>query len=559
MDRHRHPLTRVGASAWWRRSPRIILYALPLAFLAVFFVYPLLSILDLGLRPDGRLDLGVIVEVLADPDLREVAWFTLWQAALSTALTVVVALPGAYVLARFRFPGRRLVRALVVVPFVLPTVVVASAFLALLGPGGPLPSGVDLRHTLWAILIAHVFFNYAVVVRTVGGLWAHLDPAIEDAARTLGASRWRVLLTVTLPLLRPAIAAASAIVFLFTLTSFGIVLILGGPTYATLEVEIYRQTALFLNLPVAAALAVLQLAAVGALLMVNARLSERRTTELELRPVDEASRAPRTRGEWSLVGGNLALMALLLGTPLAVLVERSLSTPTGYGFGFYRALSESRRGSTLFVAPTEAVANSLAFATVATLIALLVGGLAAAALASGRGRATRSFDALLMLPLGTSAVTIGFGFLVALDTPPLDLRASPILVPIAHALVAIPFVIRTMTPVLRAISTRLREAAAVLGASPARAWREVDLPIVARTALVAAGFAFAVSLGEFGATVFIARADYPTVPIAIFRFLGQPGAVNFGQAMALSVILMGLTAAAVLVIERVRVGELGEF
>ena len=542
-----------------RRAGRALLYAGPLAFLAVFFVYPLLSILDLGLRPDGNLQLGVLADVLADPDLREVAWFTLWQAALSTVLTVVVALPGAYVLARFRFPGRRFVRALVTVPFVLPTLVVASAFLALLGPRGPLPGSVDLRHTLWAILIAHVFFNYAVVVRTVGGLWSHLDPALEDAARTMGAGRWRTFATVTLPLLRPAIAAAAAIVFLFTLTSFGVVLVLGGPTYATLEVEIYRQTAVFLDLPVAAALAVLQLVAVGALLVVGARIAERRGAELELRPMEEASRAPRTPGERALVAGNLALMAVLLGTPLAVLVERSLSTAGGYSLDFYRALSESRRGSTLFVAPTEAVANSLVFATVATVIALVVGGLAAAALASGRGRTTRSFDALLMLPLGTSAVTIGFGFLVALDSPPLDLRASPVLVPIAHALVAIPFVVRTMTPVLRAISTRLREAAAVLGASPLRAWREVDLPIVARAALVAAGFAFAISLGEFGATVFIARADYPTVPIAIFRFLGQPGLANFGQAMALSVILMALTAVAVLAIERLRVGQLGEF
>jgi thiamine transport system permease protein len=119
--------------------------------------------------------------------------------------------------------------------------------------------------------------------------------------------------------------------------------------------------------------------------------------------------------------------------------------------------------------------------------------------------------------------------------------------------VAAPFVVRIVAPALRSIDDRLREAAAVLGASPARVWREVDLPLVLRALGVAAGFAFAISLGEFGATVFIARADWPTVPVAIFRFLGRPGEVNAGQAAALSVILMGLTAAAVLAADRASV------
>ena len=142
------------------------------------------------------------------PALRHVIWFTVWQAALSTVLTLAVALPGAYILTRYDFPGRRIVRALVTVPFVLPTVVVGTAFAALLGSGGPL-AGLGLDQTVWAILIAHVFFNYAVVVRTVGGLWSHLDPHQEEAARMLGAGRWRAFRAVTLPALRPAIATAS--------------------------------------------------------------------------------------------------------------------------------------------------------------------------------------------------------------------------------------------------------------------------------------------------------------------------------------------------------------
>ncbi len=547
MDRRRSALTAPA------RSDRVLLAAVPLAFLLVFFAYPVVTILAMGF------DAGSVSTVLRDPGLRGVAWFTTWQAVASTALTLVLALPGAYVLSRYRFPGRTFVRAAVTVPFVLPTVVVGSAFLALGGPGGPLAGLVRLHHTVWAILLAHAFFNYAVVVRTVGGLWSHLDPRLEEAARLLGAGRWRAFGEVTLPRLAPAIAAASSIVLLFSFTSFGAVLVLGGPRLPTLEVEIYRQTAHLLDLRTAAALALVQLAVVFTLLVAYSRYQQRRAVEQRLRPFAEIARRPRGTREWGVVAVSLGPAAVFLGAPLAMLVHRSLATPDGYGLTFYRALSESRRGSTLFVPPLEAVRNSLGVAAVATAIAVVVGACAAAVVARGGGRPGRAFDALLMLPLGTSAVTVGFGFLVALDEPPLALRASPWLIPIAHALVAVPFVVRTMLPVMRSIDHRLREAAAVLGASPRRVWREVDVPIVLRAGLVAAGFAFAVSLGEFGATIFIARPDFPTMPVAIFRLLDKPGALNFGQAMAMSTILMAVTAASLILVERGRAGELREF
>jgi thiamine transport system permease protein len=528
------------------RILRVVAVSVPVGFVAVFFLYPVGAILARGLWPDGSLDLGPLDDVVTDPQLREIALFTFGQAALSTALTLLVALPGAYVLARYRFPGRALVRALVTVPFVLPTIVVATAFRA---------AGFD--QGLFAILVAHVFFNYAVVVRTVGGLWSHLDPRQEEAARMLGANRWRVFTSVTLPALRPAIVAAASIVFLFTFTSFGVILVLGGPSYSTLETEIYRQTVDFLNLPLAAALTIVQLVAVIALVALSARAQGRRSFALRLRPAAETATRPRTPGARTLLGANLLVMAVLLGVPIAVLVERSFRLGDGgWGLTYYRALSDLGRGSTAFVSPTEAIRNSLTFAVIATVLALTIGGLAAFALAHRRRRA---LDTLLMLPLGVSAVTVGFGFLIALDEPPLDLRTSRLIIPIAHALVATPFVVRVLLPVLRSIDPKLREAATMLGAGPARTFREIDLPIISRAALVAAGFAFAISLGEFGATIFIARPDTATLPVVIFRLLGRPGPLNFGAAMAASTILMALTAVAILAIERFRVADVGEF
>lgn len=543
-----------------RAAVRLALMAVPLAFFGVFFAYPVASIVGRGLRQDGGWQFGRIGDVLGDPGVRHVLWFTCWQAAASTALTLLVALPGAYVFARLDFPGRRLLRALVTVPFVLPTVVAGSAFLALLGRGGFTDSllGFRLDTSVWAILVAHVFFNYAVVVRTVGGLWAQLDPRQEEAARMLGASRFAAWRRVTLPALGPSVAAAALMVFLFTFTSFGVIQILGGPTYSTLEVEIYRETAELLDLPTAAVLTLLQLAAVGAILAVHAWTVRRR--EATLRLVDAARTAHRPRGgERVLLGAVLAVIALLILLPLAVLAARSFDGPDGYGLTFYRALGNSD-GGTFLVPPLETVWNSLRYAAVATVIALAVGGLAAAALVRRAGRLVRGFDALLMLPLGTSAVTVGFGFLITLDKPPLDLRDSWLLVPLAQALVGAPFVVRVMLPVLRAVDGRLREAAAVLGASPPRVWREIELPFVGRALGIAAGFAFAVSLGEFGATVFIARPDSPTLPVAVARLLGRAGPLNYGQAMALSTILMVVCAASLLILENLRTADpAGEF
>jgi thiamine transport system permease protein len=556
-----------------RRSlnPQWLLYALPLAFLAVFFFYPLVSIFALSFAPQGTLDLSALHKLVSTSYYARTLWFTIWQAAVSTGLTVVLALPGAYTFARYEFRGKELLRALTTVPFVMPTTVVATAFTSLLGPRGRINLGlmgllglekapIDLRHTIWIILIAHVFYNYAVVLRIVGGFWANQNPRLEEAARMLGGDRWRTFRHITLPLLMPAISAAALLVFIFCFTSFGVVLILGGPRFATLEVEIYRQTVNLFNLPLAATLSLAQIICTFGMMSVYTRLQARTAVPLEFRPRRVTQRRPVARRDRLLVALNVAFMLILLFTPLLALAERSLSLGvTGYTVTYYRELFYNRRGSVFFVPPVEAVRNSVGFAALTVLLALVLGTISAYLLARHQGRLSRLLDPLFMLPLGVSAVTLGFGYIITLDEPPLNLRTSPLLIPLAHTLVALPFVVRSLLPVVRGIHPHLREAAANLGASPSRVWREIDLPIVARALLVGAVFAFTVSIGEFGATALIARPQYPTMPIAIYRFLGQPGSLNYGQALAMSTLLMIVCAVGFLAIERFRYGEVGEF
>lgn len=551
--------------------------AIPLLFFAVFLCYPLATIGALSAAPSAVSGGDLIATLLRPEAYFETVVLSAAQAGASTLLTLALGLPAAYAFARYRFPGDRLLRALAGVPFVMPAVVVAAAFAALLGPRGLANTtlqgllGLDqppiqLLGTLPMILIAHAFYNVSVVIRIVGGFWSAIDPRLESAAATLGASRWQTLWRVTLPLALPAIGSAAALVFLFTFGSFGVVLLLGNARWATLEVEIYRQTAQLLRLDVAAALALIQMLATVALGLVNSRLQARTAAPLAMRPASDTRAAPRRTGPRVLAGFAAAVSLLLCGLPLAALVAGSLPLDGGLDpsslFRYFIALERNPRGSAFFVPPLEAIRNSVLAATATAGLALALGLPLAVGMTAGGGAQTADrrrssalrglLDALLLLPLGTSAVTLGLGYIVAFNRPPLQMVGSPWLIPLAHTLIALPFVVRTLTPALRALDPRLRQAAAVLGSPPWRARLEIDLPLLAQPLIAALAFAFATSLGEFGASLLISRPEFPTVPVVIARLLGQPGALNYGQALAMSSLLMAVTAIGMLLIDRLQ-------
>lgn len=559
---------RGRSGGWVATAAVVVAAAVPLAFLAIFFAYPVAALVARGFVADGGLDLTGVAEVFSEPRTWRIVGLTFAQAILGTLGAVLLGVPGAFVLYCRRFPGRTLIRALVTVPFVLPTVVVGVAFRSLLASSGPL-GFLGLDGTFTAIVLALVFFNYAVVVRTVGGLWERLDPRTAQAARALGASPARAFLTVTLPALGPAIASAASVVFLFCATAFGVVLVLGGLRFGTVETEIWIQTTQFLDLRAASVLSVVQLVVVVGTLMVfsRARATRERALSLHGSPARTAPLQLTRRGRPGpdlLPAALTAVVAgVLLLAPMLTLVLRSLRTPSGWGLGNYWALGSTGGDNALTVTVWQATANSLRIAVDATTIAVVMGALVALVVsrrprsAAGR-RAITWLDGAVMLPLGVSAVTVGFGFLIALNHPPLDLRSSPVLIPIAQAIVAMPLVVRTVLPVLRAIDPRQRQVAAVLGATPLRVLATVDGPYLIRSLGLAVGFAFAVSLGEFGATSFLSRPDRPTLPVVVFRLIGQPGAVNQGMALAAAVVLALLTATVMALAERLRGEHAGE-
>ena len=521
------------------RLPRralVALAAVPVVALVVFYVWPFVTLLV------QAVDVDAVRTTLARPRTRQIAWFTFWQAVASTVITLVVGLAPAFVIARFDFPGRRVLVSALTAVFVMPTVVMGAAFLALLP--------ASLERTVWAVLAAHVVFNLAVVVRTVGAMWEHLPPDMEHAAATLGASRRVVFREITLPLIRPAITAAAAIIFLFTFTSFGVVRILAAPGTRTIEVEVWRRATQLGEIGDAAVLALLQLVVLGVIAVWSTVAQRRHSRALDLRPLSTPAR-PRTRADRLTVGVVATLTAALAVVPFLALVVNSLSTPTGWTLQAWTTLgsAEIRPGLRLGLDPVGSVVNSIRTAAWATVFAVVAGGLASLAIAAS-GRAGRFLDAGLMLPLGTSAVTIGFGMLVTFDTEPYDWRASWWIVPVGHALVAVPFVVRTTLGVLRSVDPELSLAAATLGASPVRAWRHVVVPHLWRPLAVAAAIAAAISLGEFGATSFLSRSGGETLPIAIERLLGRTGSLLQAKGFALATLLALLTVAIVLVVDR---------
>ena len=547
----------------------MLFWLLPAAFLGFFFYQPLLALFNLMMSPQGNfaasaLDLGKIWDPL---------WFTIAQAALSTLLTLIIGLPSAWLFAHFTFPGKNTLKILTTLPFILPTVVVAAGFNALLGPRGWVNLAlmalfnlesppIQFLNTFGAIIIAHIFYNTTIIIRIVSNAWSQQNIRLRHAAMVLGANPWQTFKEITLPLLRPSILAATLLVFLFDFTSFGVVLMLGGPGFATLEVEIYIQALHLLNLPLASILSIFQLIITLLITVAHNRLTHQRDIFLSPRSQKIGVRKPKKGWERVMVGMLVLSLVSLLIAPLAALSLRSIvklepdrgergEIERGITLQYYRELGINRRNSLFYVPPIAAARNSFIFAAITILITLSLGILVAYALRQ-KIAINNVLDPLLMLPLGASAITLGLGFIIVFNQPFFSNLPFPILLPIAHSLVALPFVVRTLSPALQSISESLRNAARVLGASPWHVWREIDLPLLSPAVIVSTIFALTISLGEFGASSFLTRPDYPTLPIAIFRYLSQPGALNYGQAMAMSTILMLVCAGGIFLIERVQ-------
>jgi thiamine transport system permease protein len=562
-----------------------LLLALPVLFLVVFFYGPIANLLREGLTKDGAFSLEFLWAVLTDDYFRHVILFTLWQALLSTLASIALGLPLAFILTHYDFPLKRIVRALTIVPFVLPAITVALGFVLLFGRNGylnqflmhlfglsepPLP----IMYSLTGIVLAHAFYNAPIITRTVHAAWERLDPRYEESARALGASRFFVFKDITLPMILPGLLSGAALVFIFCFLSFPIVLSVGGGRFSTIEVEIYTRVVTrldpqFVNYKIGAALAlvglVLSLAVTYLYLRLQGSLA-RQTEQLRPRPTAPLFAGVRDllRPTKLLVWLYVLISVILFVGPVAAIVVDSLREETAEGarwtLRWYSYIFTPNYEALVGDSPLRAIVNSLIFGLGATAIAVPLGLIFAYVIA--RLRLDRSscrrrrqgvqsrrslVDTLLMAPLATSSIVLAFALLRAFNAPPLRLVGTATAVIIAHAVIIFPFIVRALVPILESLDVRLTEMARSLGAGRFRALRDIELPLVATGLIAGAVFAFALSLGEMSATLMLARPGLSTMPVAVYRFLSQH---SLGAPSAMSVVMIAVSAIAFILLER---------
>jgi thiamine transport system permease protein len=506
------------------RNAFLWLAIIPATWFAIFFLWPTLHALI------SLTSWSAIKETLSSQSTWSVLWFTTWQALMSVIATFLIAMPITWILARFSFPGSRWVRGIVSTPFVLPTVVVAGAVMSLL----------PLRYQFGAhgIIIAHVLFNIAVVVRIVGSRWQTIAPDIANSARVLGASPIRTFWYVTLPLLRQATLNTALIVFVFTFTSFGVVAVLGGIRRRTIEVEIYTNAINLGFFDTAMILAILQLFAVGVVFLLTTVISRQKltysTTSFLRLPLREH---PRQR---SLIAATAIFTTALIAFPFIALFIRSFRADNTWTLNAWRNLwngSLERVGLDIPSVITRSLLFAVATAIIAVPMAYVV-----ASLSTYTRRGGSIMRACASLPIVISSVTLGFGIIVTFDQSPYAWRGETWLLPVIHALIALPLLVHLLVPVLQAVPDTQRDAARTLGASPFKVWWHIDARSMRTPVMSASALSFAVSLGEFGATTFLSRSSSTTLPIAISQLLGRPGTTLQASGFALAALLAIVTA-----------------
>ncbi len=528
--------------------------------LALVFYYPLATVLSMAFRGPSGWSLSAIASIVTDPYYVHLILFTIKQAVYSTLLSLGIGLVGAYILTRYDFPGKRMIRSLTVIPFVLPAIVVALGFILFFGNSGYLNRGLiwlfglsqpplHILYCLLGIVLAHAFYNAPIVMRVVSASWEGFDPSIDEAAVSLGAGRLRRFVGITLPRLMPAILSSSALVFVFTFLSFPIVLTLGGARYATIEVGIYTLVRTLLDYNHGAALILVEMAISLSFTYIYLRAEGHlaNTTRGSRHAAPRVLFAPPISAGKALIGLYAIVTCIFFLGPIVSIVVDSLRGAQYWTLANYAQLFSQRYNAFLGTSPLATVRTSLVIASLATAISLLVGTTISFFVARTRIIGKWGIEALLMAPLAVSSVAIGFALLRGLSAPPLKLGGTLIAIVIAHAVLIYPFVVRVLRPILEGLDLSLVEAARALGSSRGRAFFDIELPLLRQALLVAAVFAFALSMGEMSATIILMRPGLSTIPIAVYGLLS---ARQFGAASAMAVVLIVVTAVAFIAIDR---------
>lgn len=484
--------------------------------------------------PGGAL--AVVGEILGSSRTASILTFTTAQAALSALLGVLIALPVAYAVSHYEFPGRHLIYSLSLIPFVLPSIIVVVCMISFYGKSGLvntlLGTDYNLVYNFAGIVIAHVFYNFSLAVRIIGAAWRSIDKRYRETAESLGERRWGMLRRVTLPLLAPALCTGFLLIFIYTFLSFGIILVFGGVRFSTLETAIYQEMFVNLDLTAAAVYSIVQLVVSFGFVALSTRLIHA-SSGVE---IESEGRLPRIRDAAPaariLLTAYLVLIAIFVLGPILTMIGRAFRDSHG-------AVSLENFRELLVPGAADRNIESIIRSTVAGVIlrsiaiALASGTLVfltAAALAlSMRGRPRTVFESLLQLPIGASLVTVSLGLRLLWDgvVPPV------MLIVIGQFFIAFPLVFRIVRTGVEELGDAPVRSAQILGAGRWALLRDIEVPLLKRSLLNAYAYAVALPFADLTVVLTAGRARIATFPVAIYRLIGFR---SFDLALALATI-----------------------
>lgn len=532
MEQNSNPLnsTRKNLVPIWIRTVSV---SIPLLFLIVFFLWP---VLNLTLK---AVEFENFTDTFSDSDIFGILCFTFAQALISTSLTVVIGFFPTLLVSRYNFVGKRVLSAILVIPFIMPSVVAASSFRAIL------PNTIS--ETAIAVVIVHVFLNIAVIVKIVGPTMKIIPEGLFRASKTLGANRLQNMRYVLLPIVSKSYMSAATIVFVFCFTSYGVIKVIGGRN-STIETEIARQALFEGNINSAAILTILQMLVLGVIFGTSFLYSRKDHFELQALSTENFKRSSSSKNL------RLTLLSFITGSiiclPFFVMFTKSFRIGDSWSLTAWKNLRgyEIRPGIGYGIDPLVSIFTSIKIALVCVSLSMTL-GLLIVLVARHSRFLPKVISAFSLFPLITSAVTIGLGIFLTFSNAPVDWRNSWLIVPIGHTLIALPFVIRIISHSSSMSPTSLDHASYCLGASPTKTLFKVNLPILKPAILYSSGISAAISLGEFGATSFLSRTGSETMPITIADLISRTGDIPRAQAFMMSSILAVLCAGIVFLIE----------
>jgi len=518
----------------------IILKGFFLAFFILFFFYPLMLVLLKSFSLNGTGISGFLDLLISN---KQLIWNSFYQASFSTLFAVLIGVPAAFLIARREFPGKKLVRALSLIPFVFPSILVVISFVIIFGNNGWInnflkdflffETHIQFLYGFSGIILAHVFYNFPLVMRFVSSSWENLDITMKEASKTLGANKFQTFFRVTLPQLLPSIIASASLVFIFTFMSFAIVLSLGGLQFSTLEVEIFRQLFRKIDFGAGALLAMFQFLALSVFALIYYHFSKNQIKE-KVNP-EKPSKINLKSFTGFIESVSLLLIVLSILLPIFSLIMFSFFDQNGFTLRAFEKIFFPGQVSLFGTTALSAIAYSLGLALFASVIATVLGMVASL-------KQTKIFFVNIFVgsSIAVSIITLAFGYFLGFGSGELWIIA------IGHSVLAFPFAYRVLNNAVSKIDQESIDSAKTLGANDFQIFQKIQFPRIKNALFVSLAFSFAISLGELGLVLVLYDGIYATMPVYIYRLLTT---FDLPAATGMGIILVSISFLSFYIIE----------